>query len=126
MKKMKKMEKMWVDGEALHFVVLRGELKLEFGKNAKNKVNFIITHLFYFSTLKPHLGMSTQFDFEFGNLQQIRDYFSQKIIFKLGKLHILKALAFVSCTCTLFPDSPSFIWPLWGLNLHFLGGRERS
>jgi hypothetical protein len=44
----KNWKNIWVAGEALHFIVLRGELKLEFPKNAKNKVNFIVTHLFYF------------------------------------------------------------------------------
>jgi hypothetical protein len=48
MKKVKKLEKNWVDGEALHFIALRREMKLEFSKNEKKKVSFIIIHLFYF------------------------------------------------------------------------------
>jgi hypothetical protein len=45
---MKKMENNWVDGETLHFIALRGKMKLEFTQNEKRKVNFIIIHLFYF------------------------------------------------------------------------------
>jgi hypothetical protein len=37
MKKVKKLEKNWVDGEVLHFIVVKGEMKLEFAKNAKKK-----------------------------------------------------------------------------------------
>jgi hypothetical protein len=48
-------------------------------------------------------------------LQQIRDPFSQKIIFKLGGFHILKALAFISCPCTFSPHSPSFNLAIMGI-----------
>jgi hypothetical protein len=53
MKKVKKLEKNWVDGEALHFIALRRKMKLEFSKNAKNEVNFYHRPFILFSTLKP-------------------------------------------------------------------------
>jgi hypothetical protein len=36
-----KARKIWVDGELLYFIALRGKKKLELAKNAKNKVNFV-------------------------------------------------------------------------------------
>jgi hypothetical protein len=48
-----KLEKNWVDGEALHFITLRRKMKLEFSKNAKNDVNFYHRPFILFSTLKP-------------------------------------------------------------------------
>ncbi len=32
-----KVERIWVDGEVLHLIVLRGEMELEFAKNVKKK-----------------------------------------------------------------------------------------
>jgi hypothetical protein len=34
---MKKLETNWVDGDALPFIALKGEMKIEFAKNAKKK-----------------------------------------------------------------------------------------
>jgi len=35
MKKVKKLKKSWVNDEVLHLIALRGEMELEFAKNAK-------------------------------------------------------------------------------------------
>jgi hypothetical protein len=40
MKKLKKL-KNWMDGEILHLITLKGEMELEFVKNAKKKVNVV-------------------------------------------------------------------------------------
>jgi hypothetical protein len=94
-------------------------------KCKKKKVNFIIIHLFYFQLWNPSYAYKHNLISSLKFVANKR-FFSQKIIFKWGGLHILKALAFDSCPFPLFPHSPLFNWPLWGLKFHLLGGRERS
>jgi len=62
MKKVKKLKKSWVNDEVLHLIALRGEMELEFAKNAKKKnVKFVIIHLnFFFQIIKFKLGQFNQ------------------------------------------------------------------
>jgi hypothetical protein len=53
MKKVKKLLKNSVDGEVLHFIVLRGKMEFEFAKNARKNLNFVfvLEKKFNFETL---------------------------------------------------------------------------
>ncbi len=48
MKKVKKLKKSWVNDEVLHLIALRGEMELEFAKNAKKIKCKICYHPFKF------------------------------------------------------------------------------
>jgi len=55
MKKVKKL-KNWMDGEILHLITLKGEMELEFVKNAKKKVTFI-----FILEMQPLWGLISHF-----------------------------------------------------------------
>ncbi len=72
--------KFWVDGEVLNLIALRGEMELEFAKNAKKKGNFCCHRSFVFifcqfwspSYACPHnliLGLKFAIIFFFSNGQ---------------------------------------------------------
>lgn len=48
MKKVKRLEKKWVDCEELHLITLRGEIDVEFAKNAKKKGKFFFSSFKFF------------------------------------------------------------------------------
>jgi hypothetical protein len=62
------------------------------------------------------------FDLILGLKIASQNHFLQKIIFRLNQLDLLP---FYFAFTPLPPIHPCIIQPLWGLNLHLLGGRER-
>ncbi len=99
---MKKVGKNSVDGEALHLIILRGEMEFKFAKNAKKKKKILslsFKFFFNFETLIMHVNIIW---FQLWNLQQVKKKNCKRSDIDWANWFFL-SLSFAFCPCPTFP-----------------------